>query len=221
MTQWRERAGEVWTVPNLVTLARLPLVVGIVVLVDSPVRYVLFALVVFSDGFDGWLARRLDQQTELGALLDPALDKVTALVLVAALFPRTDLAPAYLVLFFARDTFVVALAPLVPLYGFDTDRIKARPLGKVVTNLQFLAIVALLVPAPLATEGLLWALGAASALAVADYTVFVVRELTDAAWVEESWGVAAVYAVVGAAFAAVVALVLADELTAFLGAVAG
>ena len=218
MVDWRARAGEVWTVPNLVSLSRLPLVVAIVAAPDSPVRYPLFALVVLSDGLDGWLARRLDQTTELGALLDPALDKLTALVLVAFLFPRTDLSLAYLVLFFARDAFVVSLGPLVPLYGFDTSKVQARPLGKVVTNLQFLAIVAMLVPHVFATEALLWAVGAASALAIADYVVFVARELTDADWVHDRRGVAVSAAGVTAAFAALVAVLLAEELAGFLGA---
>lgn len=218
---WRARAGEVWTVPNLVTLSRLPLVVAIVLLLDSPVRYPLFALVVVTDGLDGWLARKLDQTTELGAFLDPALDKLTALVLVVALFPRTDLSLAYLVLFFARDAFVVSLGPLVPLYGFDTGKIEARPLGKVVTNLQFLVLVAMLVPHVLATEALLWALGAASALAIADYVVFVGRELSDRAWVHEARGVAVAYAGVAAAFAAFVVVLLAEELAGFLATVLG
>jgi len=215
----RDRLDEVWTVPNLVSLSRLPLVAGIVVLVDSPLRYVLFALVVLSDGIDGWLARRLDQETQLGALLDPALDKLTALALVVALFPETGLPVEYLVLFFARDAFVVSLVPLVPLYGFDTSKVRARIPGKVVTNVQFLAIVAMLVPAVLATEALLWLSGVAAAVAVTDYVVFVARELSDRPWVHER--PMAVFAAVGVAtvFAVVVAVLLAEELHGFLAAV--
>jgi len=209
---WRARAGEVWTVPNLISLSRLPLVAGIVLALDSPIRYVLFALVVLSDGVDGWVARRLDQTTELGALLDPALDKLTALVLVVALFPATGLDLGYLVLFFARDAFVVALVPLVPLLAFETDKVKARLPGKVVTNLQFLAMVAMLVPAVAATEALLWALGVASAVAVADYVVFVAREQTDRAWVHDWRGIAVAAAAVALAFAVVVRLLLAEQL---------
>ena len=209
----------VWTVPNLVSLSRLPLVAGIVIAPQSPVRYVLFALVVVSDGVDGWLARRLDQETELGALLDPALDKFTALALVAFLFPRMDLPIEYLVLFFARDAFVVSLGPLVPLYGFDTSKIRARLYGKVVTNLQFFAMVGMLVPAALATEALLWLLAVASALAIGDYVVFVSRELSDRDWVHETRGVAVSYTVVAVAFSLVIATLLRTELVSFLEAI--
>lgn len=214
--EWRVRAGELWTVPNLVTLSRLPLLVGIVVLVDSVWRYPLFALVVVSDGIDGWLARRLDQKTELGAMLDPALDKLTALVLVAALFPRTGLDWAYLALFFSRDLFVVSLAPLVPLYGFDTSKVQARLFGKVVTNVQFFTIVAMLVPHARATEALIWGLAVASALAIADYVVFVVRELSDGDYLESRGETVATYVGVFAVFAAVSWLLLGAELRAFV-----
>jgi len=218
MSDWRDLAGEVRTVPNLVSLSRLPLVVGIVLLPESPLRYVLFALVVFSDGVDGWLARRLDQETELGALLDPALDKLTALVLVVALFPRTGLALEYLLLFFARDVSVLALGPLVPLYGFDTSKVRARPLGKIVTNAQFLAIVAMLVPAVLVTEALLWLVGAAAALAIADYVVFVARELSERPWLHETRTAVAVYVAIAAAFVAFAAVFLGREFVDVLAA---
>ncbi|WP_459193329.1 CDP-alcohol phosphatidyltransferase family protein [Halosimplex sp. J119] len=214
--EWRERAGEIWTVPNLISLSRLPLVAGIAFTLDSPLRYVLFALIVFSDGVDGWVARKLDQTTELGAMLDPALDKFTALVVVAILFPRLDLPLAYLVLFFARDIFVVSLVPLVPLYGFDTSKVQARLPGKVVTNLQFLAMIAMLVPSVAATETLLWATGLASALAITDYVVFVARELSERPWVHDRRGAVAATIGVVAAYALVVRLLLYEELVDWL-----
>ena len=218
---WRARASEVWTVPNLISLARLPLVVAILFTLHSPIRYVLFALVVASDGVDGWVARRLDQKTELGALLDPALDKLTALILVAALFPRTDLDLAYLALFFARDAFVLSLVPLVPLYDFDTNKVQARLPGKVVTNLQFWTMVALLVPHVPATEALLWALAVASAVAVTDYVVFAARELTAREWIQDRRGVVVAALTVFGGFALLVRLLLFDQLREGVAMLAG
>jgi phosphatidylglycerophosphate synthase len=214
--EWRARAGELRTIPNLVSLSRLPLLLAIAFLLDSVWRYPLFALIILSDGLDGWLARRLDQKTELGAMLDPALDKLTALVLFVVLFPRTGLPVEYLALFFARDAFVVSLGPLVPLYGFDTSKVQARKLGKVVTNLQFWTMVAMLVPHVPATRALMWALGAASALAIADYVVFVSRELSDREWIHTRGAAVAAAVGVGLAFAAVVGLLLPGEFRTLL-----
>jgi cardiolipin synthase len=213
----RVRLGDLRTVPNLVSLSRLPLVVLIVLVLDSVWRYPLFALVVATDGIDGWLARRLDQTTELGALLDPALDKLTALALFLVLFPRTGLATEYAALFFARDAFVVSLGLLIPLIDLpDTSAVKARPLGKLVTNLQFLVMVALLIPHEPASRALLWATGLATGFAVGDYAVFVARALTDRAWVHARTGLVAAYAASVTGLAALVYLLLADELTAFV-----
>jgi phosphatidylglycerophosphate synthase len=220
LLDWRARVGELTTVPNLVSLSRLPLVALVVVFLDSPLRYPLFALVVVSDGIDGWLARRLDQTTELGALLDPALDKLAALALFAALFPRTGLAPEYLFLFFARDAFVVSLGALVPFVDdFDPEKVRSRLLGKLATNLQFLTTVAMLVPSVPATAGLLWLLGAVSALAIADYVVFAGRELTDGGPIHTTRGAVLASAAVVVAFALVVAVLLTDQLRAVLAVV--
>jgi phosphatidylglycerophosphate synthase len=215
----RVRLGDLTTVPNLVSLSRLPLVVLIVLLLESVWRYPLFALVVATDGLDGWLARRLDQTTALGALLDPALDKLTALALFLALFPRTGLVTEYAALFFARDAVVVSLGLLLPLVDpADVGEIGARPAGKLVTNLQFLVMVALLVPHEPATRALLWATGLASTVAVGDYAALVARALTDRAWVHGRPGLIAAHAASAAGFAALVALLLADELTALVPA---
>jgi phosphatidylglycerophosphate synthase len=217
---WRARLSEVRALPNLISLSRLPLVVAILVLLDSPWRYPLFALVILSDAVDGWVARRLDQSTELGAVLDPALDKVTALLLFVVLFPRTGLAPGYLLLFFGRDLFVLLLGALFPLFETpDPDKIKARPLGKAVTNAQFLAMVAMLVPHVLATEALLWVLGVVSTLAIADYTVFFGREVTDSRFVHGRQGAVAAYLGAGSLFGIVVLVLLPGELTGFLDVV--
>lgn len=220
--EWRTWARDLWTVPNLISLSRLPLFLVLVVVLDSVWRYPVFALIVASDAIDGWVARRLDQTTELGALIDPALDKLTALFVFALLFPRTGLALEYLVLFFARDIFVVGLGALSPLIGMpDSDEIKARPLGKLVTNLQFFTMIGMLVPARLATETLLWGLGVASALAIADYIVFFGRAVTDDGLFHRQTGTAVAYLGVAVVFAVVTALVLREQLVGFLDAVAG
>jgi len=77
--------------PNLITLSRIALVpVLILVLVD---RHYGWALAVFliagiSDALDGFLAKRLGAQSQIGAILDPAADKlllVTAYVMLTIL----------------------------------------------------------------------------------------------------------------------------------------
>lgn len=214
---WRERTDEIWTVPNLVTVARLPLLVVLFVFLDSIWRYPVFALIVLTDALDGWLARRLDQTTELGAVLDPAFDKIVALLLFVILFPRTGLAYEYLLLFFARDGFVIALGLFAPLLAIDPGDVKASLLGKAVTNLQFATMVAMLVPHVPATQVLMWLLGVVSVLAIADYVVFVGREMTERRFFESREAAAGVYLTTALVFALVVWLLLLDELQETVG----
>ncbi|MGV8965397.1 MAG: CDP-diacylglycerol--glycerol-3-phosphate 3-phosphatidyltransferase [Cellulomonas sp.] len=85
-----------WNIANLVTIGRIALVpvFAAVLLVDGGesvvwrlVATVVFVLAALTDKIDGYLARRLNLVTSLGALLDPIADKLligTALVILSA-----------------------------------------------------------------------------------------------------------------------------------------
>ncbi len=66
-------------IPNLISLLRIVLVAPVAALLAEE-RYdwalALFAVAGASDGLDGWLARRFDWRSRLGALLDPLADKL-------------------------------------------------------------------------------------------------------------------------------------------------
>lgn len=79
-----------WTLPNIITLARI-LITPVIALLPFIEGWLpkLIALVVFiaaalSDVYDGWLARSRNLVTDLGKLLDPLADK---LLLLATLIP--------------------------------------------------------------------------------------------------------------------------------------
>ena len=67
------------TLPNLLSLLRLALVPVFLVLIitgHSISAFLVLALASFTDWLDGYLARRLNQVTRIGALLDPAADRL-------------------------------------------------------------------------------------------------------------------------------------------------
>ena len=74
------------TIPTILTLIRLvfPFLFSIGIYYLLPLNYmwlnifmaVLFAAVSITDYFDGYLARRWNQETELGRILDPVADKI-------------------------------------------------------------------------------------------------------------------------------------------------
>ncbi|MBT8213437.1 MAG: CDP-alcohol phosphatidyltransferase family protein [Acidimicrobiia bacterium] len=75
----------VFTIPNLVTFARLGLLPVFVWLIASD-RIAeagwLFGVIAATDWIDGYLARKLDQVTELGKLLDPVADRLAVAIAV-------------------------------------------------------------------------------------------------------------------------------------------
>ena len=88
-----------WTVPNALSLFRLLLVPVIAITYwaseyDETYLYVAVGALVLSglsDAMDGWIARRFNQITEIGKLLDPIADKLTQVTVVVCLtlrYPR-------------------------------------------------------------------------------------------------------------------------------------
>src|SRR5213593_4994862 len=79
-----------WTLPNIITLARICLTPVIALLPfisgywPKVIAFVVFLIAAFSDLLDGYLARRYGTTSELGILLDPIADK---LLLFATLIP--------------------------------------------------------------------------------------------------------------------------------------
>jgi len=79
-----------WTLPNIITLARICLtpVIALLPFIEGywpkVTAFVIFLIAAFSDILDGWLARRYNTVSDLGKLLDPIADK---LLLFATLIP--------------------------------------------------------------------------------------------------------------------------------------
>ena len=110
----------------------------------------VFALAAISDGLDGFIARRYNQRTQLGVILDPLADKGLLLSGILTLsFSNWHYAfPIWFpVLVIARDVVVVAGALLL---HYVNGKVHVRPswLGKVATFLQMLAIAAVMLQLP-------------------------------------------------------------------------
>ncbi len=75
----------VWTVPNLLTIFRFLLLFPILWSM-SETRPVLLCVFVFfailTDSLDGFIARRLNQKSDFGKILDPVVDKVNVLTVI-------------------------------------------------------------------------------------------------------------------------------------------
>jgi len=95
--------------PNLITVSRLlglPFILYF--LEDATVNHRLIALAIFlvasaTDWLDGYLARRLDQVTEVGKFLDPLVDKLLVLAPLLSLIALGEIPPWGVFLILARE----------------------------------------------------------------------------------------------------------------------
>ncbi len=110
-----EPSNRVWTIPNIISMLRIVLIVAFAVLLARHADgWAIIALVAagVSDFLDGYLARRWNQVTALGRILDPAADRLLTLAVVIGLGLR-GIIPWWLVAaLLARDA-VVGIALLV------------------------------------------------------------------------------------------------------------
>jgi cardiolipin synthase len=92
--------GQIFTVPNLLSLLRLLGVPYFFWLIVGPhadgLALIVLSVSAITDWLDGYLARRLNQFSRLGELLDPLADRLYILAALAALFVR-DLIPLWVV----------------------------------------------------------------------------------------------------------------------------
>jgi CDP-diacylglycerol--glycerol-3-phosphate 3-phosphatidyltransferase len=137
--------NEVWNLPNALTLLRIFLVPFLVVVLLTKfegrefVGLAIFLVAAITDFFDGWLARRRNQTTRLGALLDPIADK---LLMSAAFISLVEMdshhVPAWMVvIIIGREFAVSGLRSIAAQQGVT---IAASPLGKGKMVSQVIAI---------------------------------------------------------------------------------
>lgn len=138
-------------IPNLLTLLRIALIPVFVGLFYLPFDWaylacaLVFALAALTDLLDGWLARRLNQTSALGAFLDPVADKLmvaTALVLLVQRDPEPWLAVPALVII-GREITISALREWMAELG-ERAKVAVSTIGKMKTSAQMLAIFLLI-----------------------------------------------------------------------------
>ena len=115
----------------------------------------LFTLASLSDWLDGYLARRLDIATDLGAFLDPVADKLlvsAVLIMLSTQFPVL-LFPAMLIV--SREIVISALREWMAARG-KRDVVAVAYSGKLKTTVQMLAIIVLILVTESSPYYLIW-----------------------------------------------------------------
>jgi CDP-diacylglycerol--glycerol-3-phosphate 3-phosphatidyltransferase len=144
------RGEQVWNLPNTLTLLRIavvPVLLAMPFLLDeegSSFLAWLYIAAAITDIVDGWLARRGQQVTEVGKLLDPLADKMlvaTSLIMLVAVGRIETWAAWMVVVIVGRELAVTGLRSIASAGG---QVMAASWHGKAKTLSQNVAIGALL-----------------------------------------------------------------------------
>ncbi len=136
------------TVPNLLSLLRglgIPLFLWLILGVDRPIWGIfVLAIAGATDYLDGKIARAWNQESRLGELLDPAVDRLYIIATLIALFIKDAIPLWMLVVLFGRDIYLGIL--LLVLRSFGVGAFKVTYLGKAATfNLLYAFPILLLI----------------------------------------------------------------------------
>ncbi len=166
----RTGLDRIWTVPNVISFIRLmfvPIFYWLLVTgQDGPALTVLI-IATASDFIDGFIARTYNQVTTLGALLDPASDRLFIAASVLGLAVRGMIPLPLLIVIMSRDLLLLAIVLIRGVRVRDFPRVNF--VGKTATFVLFVAFpvivlshVFLTAAIPLAVLG--WILGASGAV---------------------------------------------------------
>jgi len=138
-------------IPNTLTVFRILLIPLLVVVFFLPFSWSysiaagIFVLAAATDWLDGYLARKLNQQTPFGAFLDPVADKLIVVVALVLLVNQQNsiwfTVPSLIIV--GREILVSALREWMAEVGNRTS-VAVSYVGKLKTAMQMVAIVLLL-----------------------------------------------------------------------------
>lgn len=174
---------EIFTIPNLLTVVRLFLIVPIVLcILKGEFRLALLFVILsaITDVADGIIARKFNQVSDLGKIIDPIADKLTQCALIACLIKRFRAMAFMIVSFLVREGVVGFLS----MYTFKkTKRVtSSRWYGKVNTVIIYTVMGMLLlfpsIPLPIA-NGAIWFSTILMQLSLIAYTIYYLHTLRD------------------------------------------
>lgn len=140
---------EIFLIPNIITLSRVFfLLPSIYYLSNNQILYASFFLVwVFiSDFFDGFLARKLNQTSFIGAILDPICDKLVVLALFSYFFLQEMVPAYYYILILTRDIAQLLSVPILLFWKKIAFKVKPKLIPKWGTALNFIILALLALP---------------------------------------------------------------------------
>ncbi len=137
-----------FNIPNMLSVLRIILIPVFLYLISLGSRnaliwgVVVFSIASFTDLLDGWSARRLKQETDVGRFLDPLADKFLVISAFVAFLFLDPLIPFWMVIVVvARDLLITVMRYLAMKKG---TTLRTSRFGKVKTAFQMVSIIMIL-----------------------------------------------------------------------------
>ncbi len=129
-------------IPNLLSIVRIALVYPIlnnIYLGNFKISVIFFLIASLTDALDGFLARKMHWQTDLGQILDPVADKLLLSGTIFILW-LNNFIPFYIfIIFITRDAAILTGAA-IQMSIIESDTPAPNLLGKLTTSLQIIYI---------------------------------------------------------------------------------
>ena len=144
-------------IANILTVSRIVLAPIILVLILYKIwaaAIILLAAAFLTDIFDGYLARKLKQESHFGKVLDPVADKMLAFCAIFGLlyvFGKAETNWIYGIMFFSKD--ILNFAFLIFKNAYRLKKIHPRPLGKITSVFQAITLFWIILGLP---NDLMW-----------------------------------------------------------------
>ncbi|MBS0615126.1 MAG: CDP-alcohol phosphatidyltransferase family protein [Verrucomicrobia bacterium] len=132
-----------WNLSNSLSLLRAPL--AFLFLVDNEMlRLMAILLAMLTDSIDGFLARKYQKTTRIGAILDPAMDKFFVFFALAIFWGEHRLELWQAVAMLSRDIALCLFGVYLMASGlWQSFEFRAIRWGKITTAMQFIILIGL------------------------------------------------------------------------------
>ncbi len=132
--------------PNTITISRMLLAIPVaIMLIKDQYKWAVYLFLVasISDLLDGFLARKLNQQTKLGSILDPLADKILINYTFVILTSQGYIPTLLFAVVLSKDIILVAGSTIevLSLKNLQEIKIKASIFGKISTFFQIVVII--------------------------------------------------------------------------------
>ena len=171
------KQDKIINIPNLLTVVRialLPVVVWRFTVDDMTGALLVYLAAMLTDAVDGIIARRFNQITALGKLLDPLADKLSLLTLLGLFVSDGQIPVWVLALMLIKEAALIIGGGVALKRGII---VYALPIGKVTTVGFVLSIIARFLEQIVLADVLLWVSVALAMVALVWYSVDLMKKL--------------------------------------------